>query len=225
MANHVGTLLDEEQQLAARRIALMGAASGEIVGGGGAVVLAIIALAGILPTTLLAVAGLAVGAALMFEGGAIASRYRDIAAELDSRFDLTALGGGLSAEFLGGAAGVVLALITLLGLNTAMLMAISAIVYGGALVIGAETAAELRSLTVPRSEKHEHLQKIAHSALSATVSTRVMGGLGAVVLGILALIDAPSSVTLSLVAFLAIGGTILLSGTAIGGKVLAIFRH
>ncbi len=225
MADHVGALLEEEQ-LSARRIVLMGgAASGEIVGGGGAVVLAIIALSGIIPVTLLAVAGLAVGAALMFEGGAIASRYRDIAAEIDNRFDLTALGGGLSAEFLGGAAGVVLALITLLGLNSAMLMAISAIVYGGALVIGAETAAELKALTLPRTEKHEHLQKIARSALSATVSVRVMAGLGAVVLGILGLIDAPSSITLSLVAFLALGGTVLMSGTAIGGKVLAIFRH
>jgi hypothetical protein len=203
---------------------LAGAGIGELVAGAGAVVLPIVALAGILPDMLLSISALAVGGALLFEGGAVASRYQRLLTELGSRLDLIEIGGGLSAEFIGGCAGIVLGLVALLGVHPNLLMPIAAIVYGGTFVIGAGMTAEMRTMTLPRTEGHETVRMVARSAISTAAGMRVLAGLGAIVLGILGLIVVPV-VTLSLVAFLGLGGALLLSGTAIGGKMLAIFQH
>jgi hypothetical protein len=211
------------QPLTGRFIA--GAGMGEMLGGGAAVVLSIVALAGILPNMLLPIAGLCVGGALLFEGGSIASRYRDLLHKYDSRLDLAELGGGLSAEFLGGAAGIALSLLGVLGVHPLELMAVAAIVFGATLIVGAGATAELKSLTLPFTEGHEQIRLIARQAISTAAGLRVLMGMGAVALGILALVNAAPSETLSLVSFLALGGTVLLSGTAIGGKMLAIFQH
>jgi hypothetical protein len=204
---------------------LAGAGTGELVGGSGALVLSILALAGIIPIMLLPIAGLCVGGALMFEGGTIASRFRELLGKLDNRIDMAELGGGLSAEFLGGAAGVVLGILALLGLHPLVLMSASAIVYGGALVIGSGVTAEMKSLTVPGEDSHPRAQLIAREAISAAAGLRVLAGLGSITLGILGIVSVGPEMPLALVAFLGLGGTLLLSGTAIGGKMLAVFQH
>jgi len=214
----------ERQVDRATGMLLAGVSIGELVAGGGAVVLPILGLAGILPEVLVTISALAVGGALMFEGGAVASRYEELLSQLDTRVDLAELGGGLSAEFLGGGAGVVLGLIGLLGVHPGLLMAVAAIVFGGSIVIGAGTMVELKTLTLPGTEGHERARMVARSAVSTAAGIRILAGLGAIVLGILVLVAAPSE-TLTLVAFLGLGGSVLLSGTALGGKILAIFQH
>jgi hypothetical protein len=51
-----------------------------------------------------------------------------------------------------------------------------------------------------------------------------MVGIGAIVLGILALLGV-ASMTLVFVGFLCVGAAVLLSGTALGARMLSILHH
>jgi hypothetical protein len=107
----------------------------EAVGGVGALALAILGLAGILPLEFAAIAVICVGAALVFEGGAIGTRFsRLLSATGSGRLGAAELGGGMTAEFLGGAAGLVLGLLALLGVATGILIPVAAIVLGAGYV-------------------------------------------------------------------------------------------
>jgi len=87
------------------------AVGGEIVppgAGSGAAVPAILGLSGVSPAFLAAIATIAVGAALLSEGGAIATRYSELVSESsDASMDDTELGAGMTTEFPGGIAGIV----------------------------------------------------------------------------------------------------------------------
>jgi hypothetical protein len=78
-------------------------------GGAGALVLAILGLVGILPFYMLGIATICVGGALIMEGGAVSARMGDAVRQATAgKADLSDLGGGITVEFLGGAAGVAL---------------------------------------------------------------------------------------------------------------------
>src|SRR5919108_4582456 len=109
-------------------------AGAEAVAGGAAVVLAILGLAGLLPMVLASIAVIAAGAAFLFQGAAVTARHR--------RLTLEAGGGeagietGMSAEIIGGLAGIALGILALLGVEMMALLAVSAIVFGGTLLFG-----------------------------------------------------------------------------------------
>jgi hypothetical protein len=198
---------------------LAGGSTVEAVGGAAALVLAILGLAAVLPETLAAVATIAIGVALLAEGTAIAARYAKILAGTElGRIGAAELGGGMSAEFLGGAAGIVLGLLALLGVASMTLEAVAAIVFGGALLFGSAATSKLDALA-SRSEA----RTAAREAVVAASGAEVMVGLGSAVLGILALVGlAPA--TLTLVALLGVGTAIVLSGTAITARMAALLH-
>ena len=200
-----------------------GGSIGEAIGGGGAIVLAILGLAGVLPGTLMAIAAIAVGGGLLFEGGAIASRISRLMEQSEGETEMAEIGGGISAEFVAGGAGVVLGILSLLGLAPMALMPITAIVLGAAVVFGSGLNASLRSMAV--SHAGPKGRYIANEAIAGATTVQVLVGLSAVVLGILSLVGVGYTVTLTLIAFLALGSSILLSGTAIAGKMLRVFQH
>jgi hypothetical protein len=105
----------------------------EAIAGGGALVLAIVGLAGLFPMILASIAVIAAGAAFLFQGAAIASRHRRLAVEAGG--GEAEIETGTSAEIIGGLAGIALGILALVGVEPMALLAVSAIVFGGTLVV------------------------------------------------------------------------------------------
>ena len=201
-----------------------GGSLAETIGGAGAVVLAILALAGILPGPLAAVATIGVGAALLFEGASIAAEFQALRLDVVSnRTEASELGGGMTAETLAGLAGVALGILALLGLAPTTLMAVALIVFGGGLLLGSVATARLNDLKI-RGEVSDTARTVARASVETASGAQILVGAGGVVLGILALVGlAPA--TLIAVGMLSLGASVLFSGSAVGGKMLAILQH
>jgi hypothetical protein len=201
-----------------------GGGTAEIIGGAAAVVLSIIGLAKLFPDYMAAISSIAAGGALILEAGAIAARFRSIVAETGSgQVGEAELGGGLSAEFLGGAAGVVLGILALLNVMPGVLLGVSAIALGGTLLLSSGANARLNDFAYAVRRPERTAQEIARDAVMGAIGLQVIAGLGSVVLGILALIGF-TPLILTLIAFLSIGGAIVLTGSALAGRMISLLR-
>jgi hypothetical protein len=197
----------------------------EALGGAGVVVLTILGLAGVLPTVLVAIATIALGAALVFEGGAIGARYSKLLSETGaSPAGAVEIGGGMTAEFFGGAAGITLGLLALLNVAPGTLTAAAVIVFGGALLFGSGTTARLNSMEVASAEEHRIRREVWHAAMAGTTGAQVLVGIAGIVLGILALVSI-SPLMLTLVGLLALGACVLLSGSLVGSAMMAALHE
>src|SRR5690242_5352429 len=119
--------------------ALEGAGSGALIdaiGGLATIVLAIIALAGVASGTIVSIATIVFGAALLIHGGAMLSEYSRSLYPAGANSMAAEFGGSsLSSLFLAGATGIVLGILALLGIYSGQLTAISLIVFGSALLV------------------------------------------------------------------------------------------
>lgn len=204
--------------------AVVGGTTIEAIGGAVAVVLSIIGLARIFPGFMAAVSAIALGVALLFEGGFIASEYtRILERSGKGTLETAELGGGLGTQTLAGGAVIVLGILALLGIATWSLLAISSLILGAGVLLGSGVTSRLNAVKIEASEESARTQRIAHEIVSASAAGEVLIGLSAIVLGILALIGISPDV-LVLVAMLAVGASILLTGSAVTGRMLTIFR-
>ncbi|MGE5184154.1 MAG: hypothetical protein ACM31C_18925 [Acidobacteriota bacterium] len=193
-----------------------GGASLEVIGGAAAVVLAIIGLAGAYPVWMLSIATICAGGALLAEGGSIAARWNDVMRQLGGDTSERAeVVGGIGTEVIGGAAGIVLGILALVGVMPFVLLSVAAIVFGGSLLLGGAAQPELDAL-VP--ERDARLRRITRGAIQASGGVMVMVGIAAAVLGILALLSVGPIVTLSLIALLCVGGALLVGGGALTAR-------
>jgi hypothetical protein len=197
----------------------------EAIAGAAAVVLAILGLSGLFPPYLLSIATIAVGAALMSEGGAVAVRYSRLLSETGgARLATTEMGGGMSVEILGGIAGIALGILALLGLASLTLTSVAAIVFGGTLLLSSGTTTRLNCLVIESHPWPDTARRVAREGIRTAAGVQILVGLGGGVLGLLALLGV-YPVELALVAMLCLGGAILLSGAAISGKMLSVLHH
>jgi len=200
----------------------------EAICGAAAVVLAILGLLGAAPLFLASIAGIAVGLALLIGGGTIAARFSKMLSTTEARFAPTAatesIQGGMAMESLSGLAGAVLSFLALFNVEPFTLLPIASILYGLALLMASGATARLNELMVRGGAERERAQQVARQAASAAAGTEVLIGLAGIVLGILALADFVP-LTLMLVAMLAFGASILLSGTAIAGRFMSVFAR
>jgi hypothetical protein len=124
-----------------------GGASTVAIGGLATAVLAIVGLAHVFPVYLAAVASILLGGAFLAEGASLTARFtrflRQSSGMSQERVDL---GGGASAPFLAGCTGIVLGILSLLGVVPEVLMAVAVIVFGAGLVVGGGASARLHSL-------------------------------------------------------------------------------
>lgn len=201
---------------------LAGGSVSEMVGGGAAIILSIVALTGVLPVTLTAIGIIALGVALFLEGIAVAAGYRELINLRDSAGEEIELGGGLTAESLGGLAGIALGILALLGVDSTSLLAIAAIVLGGAVMLGAGVTARLNDLRVAR-HADPSAQRVAREAVFAATGTQLLVGIAAIVLGIVAL-QSETALVLVAVATLCMGFSIEFAGSAISSR-LASYLH
>ena len=192
---------------------------------GVALVLAIIGLSGIYAVYMLPIATIALGVAFLIEGAAIGSRFRKLLAETSrDRLERAEFGAGLTSEFLGGAAGVTLGILSLLGVYPMVLIAIALIVFGMTLLLSSGLTARLNALESESSEESRRFKKIAHEAMTASVGTELMLGVGGVALGIIA-ISGILVTTLSLVGMLVIGVSAFVTGAAGTARMLSVSRR
>lgn len=198
----------------------------EALAGAGAMVLAILGLAGLLPGYMAAIATIAIGVALLVQGGAVAARWSRLLRETGYQGDTRVeMGGGLGAEVFGGAAGIVLGILALLGILEMVLLPIALIAFGGALLLASGVTMELGSVGgAAMSERAEHATREFSTGASGL---QVLAGVGSIVLGILALLGGltPIALTLTLVGLLVVGGAIMLSGGAVGSRMLSVRRR
>ncbi len=180
-------------------------------------VLAILGLLNILPQMLLPIASIVLGAAFLVNGGAVASRFAKLLNETaKGRFETAEWNVGLTTEFIGGLAAVILGILTLLHIAPAVLMPISAIVFGATLIFGSGITARLNHLQMPKSEEYEAFREVARESVNVAMGAEILLGLSAVVLGIIA-VTGIGWMTLTFVALLCIG----VSNAAIGGAIMA----
>jgi hypothetical protein len=209
----------------------------EAAGGLGVIVLSVIGLAGTAPTFMASIAGIIFGVALLAQGGTIAAAFSRLLEKISGgALGATELGGGMTLEFLGGGAAVVLGILALIGENPAVLIAVLVIGAGATLMFSAGTTQRLNDLKAEASGAPEMARRVAHTAASSTVSAQILAGLTAVVLGIVALVYHPAAAAaatatgslemmLILVALLVLGAAITLSGMALTGKLTHMFNH
>ncbi|MGC2076432.1 MAG: hypothetical protein WA728_10455 [Xanthobacteraceae bacterium] len=196
----------------------------DALGGIATIVLAIIGLAGVKAEMLVAIATVVFGAALLIQGGAMLTEFAQI--ETTPETSGTTSGGGLSALFLVGFAGIVLGVLALLGIYAPVLTAAAAIAFGAALVISSSAVWQLltsRSIAA-RFERHGPLLRVMASEVAAgSAGLQAMAGLAVIVLGILAVAGVYTT-GLSLIALLIGGAAIVLTGSSLSGSMTGLMR-
>lgn len=194
-------------------------------GGMATVVLAIIGLSGTRPDILLAIATIVFGAALLIQSGAIISELTQIVLPAGSSAVEQFSPGGLSMAFLAGMAAMVLGVLGLIGVHLVALQSIAVIALGSALVFGSNAVWSVQRIkrASMRARAQSGTEILATEMAAGSAGLQVIGGLGAVVLGILAVTGINPTV-LSLVGLLVMGGTILLTGSTMSGMVQGFVR-
>jgi hypothetical protein len=181
----------------------------EAIGGVATIVLTILALSGVSPEFLLAVATIVFGAALLIEGTSMAAQYAHTIAS-PAAVEVPVGGTSLPAIFAAGVSGIILGVLALLGTQALLLTSISTIVYGSALVLTAMSSVQMSPGIASRAP--------------GSIGAQVMAGIAAIVLGILA-VAGQATLTLSLVALLVLGAAILMTGHGMNSAVFAILRN
>ncbi len=189
--------------------------------GTGAVALSIIGLAAFETYWMAAIATILVGVAFMFEGVAIASRFSTLLHDAAGRrLGSLEFGGGVTAELMGGIAGLALGILSLAGLVPGILLPVAAIVFGVSLLMGLGTVARLNDLHIEMACDSQQSRHVARGMVKSAEGVQMLFGLGSIVLGVLGIIGMTPMI-LSLVAMLAVGFSSMLSGSAIGGRMLS----
>ncbi len=213
-----------------RRVSMEVVTSGSMIGATGgfaAIVLGILSLVNILPLHLVSIATLVIGVALLFEGGTVAFRYWRLPAEISTgRWASMELAGGMIAEFLAGITGVVLGILAILGFIPLLLATVSVLVFGTALVLGSGLTSRLEDLEygIELEESKRTYYRRNRLGKFTAVSVQIVFGLGAIVLGILALTGI-HALMLTAIAFLVLGFSALLSGSAISNRIMHLLHR
>jgi hypothetical protein len=210
----------------------------EAVGGLGVIVLSILGLINLVPATLAAIAAIVFGVAALAQGSAIATEH----SQLFSKFggDTTGsleLGGGMTAEIMAGGAAIVLGVLALLRIAPEVLLPASVIVGGASLMLTAGSVRRLNNMKMAAAEASstDSAQRVLHAATSGAAGSQLLAGVGAIVLGIIALASQPATtlaaaapqswLTLTLVGLLVLGASIMISGGSLTGRLMQMFSR
>jgi hypothetical protein len=197
---------------------LAGGSTLETIGGLAAVILSVVGFQE-RPIEMCAVATIAIGVALLSQGASIMARWRHAVGKLQGgKPDRNELVEGVSTEVFGGAVGIVLGIIALVGIKPLVMLPVAAIVFGGSLLLGGAATPDLVYLA---PENNPRFARLTFSAIQASGGVMVLVGVAAAVLGILGLLDVGPPLSLALVAMLSIGFSLLFAG----GALTARFVH
>ncbi|HKI44687.1 MAG TPA: hypothetical protein VKA08_05045 [Balneolales bacterium] len=190
----------------------------EAIGGIAAIALTILSLAGLMPVLLTSIAVIAIGAALFMEGTSIAAEYRDLLASTsNNQLSAEELGSGISIEFVAGIGAIALGILSLVGVATFTLLPISAIVLGAGVLLSSGTKSRLNSTKIRMADVSNTANAIARDIASTSIAGELFIGVGAMTLGILALIGL-SPMMLTIIGILGVGTSSAMSGSALSGR-------
>ncbi|HZT87093.1 MAG TPA: hypothetical protein VFA12_03925 [Stellaceae bacterium] len=181
------------------------------------IVLAVIGLAGVSAAALAAIAAIVIGVGLMVQGFNTAAETARLAAAGAAGVGDTA--GEMMIDCLAGGTGIVLGILSLIGLPPNPLLPAALIVFGAALLLSGALA--LQGPTVAPSAAAGG-GTVTYRGAAATGGMEILMGLAALVLGILALV-LPGAGVLVLVGFITVGAALLVVSAAFSGAVLRIF--
>jgi hypothetical protein len=206
--------------------AAAGGSMAQAVGGLAAVVLAIIGLATegtSIPFYMMSIATIVLGAAVLVGAAACIGRHAKLLTSAHRGGALSAAGssGGMTVEFVGGAAAIVLGILAILNIYPVTLAAVAALTLGACLLMGAGAMARPNPVSEMSFDTSE---LIAREAAAGAASTQALVGLGAIILGILALVGLVP-LTLTLVAWLCLGAAVTFTGAAISGKMISVLQR
>ncbi len=211
----------------------------DAIGGVATIVLAVCGLVGIHAPMMAAIATIVFGIALLIQGGTMLSEYAAIIFPAGVKATpIDQFGGSsLSSVFLVGATGVVLGVLSLLNINSGVLTPVATIAYGTALVLSSNAVWHLYVLRSASARSETQLQGtsanqtrsvgselLASEMASGSAGIQALAELAAVVLGILAVAGNVNDLTLNLVALLALGSTLILTGGSLSATVLGLMR-
>ncbi len=198
----------------------IGESAAEAVCGAATIVLAIIGLANPEWTILTPIAAILAGGALVFAGIAVCTRCMSAVGPADREVEAS-----MSAEFLGGIAGIVLGVLAILGLVPNILISAAVIVFGGSMLLGSVATSGFRSWTSSAQAGAEGTS-VTHYGVRVATGSQVLFGLGTTILGIIALVgESHFGPTLNLVSLLVVGAGVLLTGTALTGRMMSSFTR
>lgn len=198
----------------------------EAVGGIAVIVLAIIGLASTTAGTLTAVALIILGVSLVAESGAVATEFTRLFNSGGGTSITSAEIGGMPAGFAIGGAVLVLGVLALIGVGTASLIPAAIIAAGGLLLISGPAMARMGEVSRQSGGYPDAIQNLMRTAGASSASFKVLAGITAIVLGILSLTasgGARGPDTLSLVALIVLGASLLFSGGALTGSASRMF--
>jgi hypothetical protein len=200
--------------------------SGSLIESGvgvGAMILAVLGLVGTLPEVLLAVAVIAIGGAFIVKSRSIISRFHVLAKETsDAATDDLAM--GMTTEFAAGVAGIALGILAMMGFVPAILLSVSAIVFGLTLMVGVGVENSLSEIETACGETHHRVRRTVGETISAASAVPMLLGISATILGILSLVGLVAPMTLMLIGILAAGGAMAFNGIALTAGVLGFTR-
>ncbi len=204
--------------------ALLNDSVAEVIVGGGAIVLSLIGLSNINPELMLPLAAIVMGIAFILEGEVVLARASKFFMKSADRLREEQPGVGVTAELIGGIAGLALGILALLGLYPLVLVPIAAIAYGSTLIFGSGLNARMSDLEIESYGEPVCIRRLVCEALASSSHVAFLLGLGAAILGITALTGV-NALSLSLVALLIAGVGSLLDGASITFRMASVYRR
>jgi hypothetical protein len=202
----------------------------DAIGGLATIVLAIVGIAGVRMESMAAIAAIVFGVALLVEGGTLASEMARIVFPAGTRSASveTSFGGsGLSAHFLAGGAGIVLGLLALIGIQPVVLVSVAVIAFGAAIALSSSSVWRLHEMKrvalTGEAPPMSGTEILANEMAVESSGALSLAGLAAIVLGILAVVGVNSAV-LTLAALIALGATLVLTGSSLSATVVSFMR-
>jgi hypothetical protein len=192
--------------------------------------LAIAGLANAIPATLAAIATIVFGIVLALQGGALGAQYLRFFSEARSQLSMEGM-AGMGGVIAGGIAGIVLGILSLLGIVPVLLMAVSAIVFGVSLWLSGTASSRISALEPVGAGVSDDVRFMTHEAVWMTAGIDALVGLAAVVLGIIGVVASTSAtawfagLVLTLVALLCLGCAVLVSGSAVCTKLMSFWAR
>jgi len=187
-------------------------------------ILAIIGLSRGESGSLTSIATIILGAAMFVFGATMASEYGKLVDTVgEAAVGASEFGAGMSVEIMTGGTAIVLGILGLIGVSRGVLVPAAVITVGVGLMLSAGSFQRLNNLRMQVSGLADVAQSLSRAAVSSALTSQVLAGLAAVVLGILALTIPGSAASLVQVGLIVLGVALALSGTALTGRMLKIY--
>jgi len=190
--------------------------------------LAIAGLAGAYPLALAGIAEILFGVGLLCADSGMTVYVARLRSWRGAGTAPALFAGGLGCEAIGGIAGIVLGILTLLNVAALALTAVSVLVFGATVLLGGAARARMAGRFMSPSAGAADVEAM-RGAFFAALGGRTLIGLATVVLGILSVVVArtsqPGSLILALVGLLILGAGALLTGSAFSGQMMAESRR